>query len=198
MVLQRENEQDSSDLTPEMIELQTTKTLAFTMAVKNALENMVLSGTDVDSLDFAKPDDASFDTPPYYNKVYHPEGGGLSYNEYNPSFAGMTSGSQHGWYLGKFNNVEWTPTTAQDVILTAYLLSPEVCSNINKRLTGDPAIPETNFATWVYTIDGSITSDVNVDLTETECPDCEGKPSLCVTNTLYPDEFTFYTIILAQ
>ena len=45
-----------------------------------------------------------------------------------------------GWYLGRFNNVGWTKSAGQDVILTAYQINESVCRNINMKIKNEAEI----------------------------------------------------------
>ena len=133
---------DSQNLTEENAQFQTTQLLSFAQSAQSTVNQMVMSGTDPYDIDFAKPNASSFDTAPYANKLFHPDGGGLILKEANSTlFTGTANDPDPGWYIGMFSNVEGTPTTAPDIILTAYQISQAICENINEKVTGSTTIP---------------------------------------------------------
>lgn len=197
MAIKSQNENSGGDLTTEQTELLTAQMMAYAANGKNIVDQMLMSGTSPNALNFALPNETSFDISPHYNKVFHPEGGGLGYPPANPTV--FTSGDDSpapGWYIGRPANVEWTPSTAKDVLLVAYGISQSLCANINKKITGTTDIPAVSDLEERIFVDGYYSSSVNVDLTTTNCPDCEGYPALCVQDAT-PD-YTYYSIISAQ
>ncbi len=186
----------SSDLSAEKLELLTTQTVAFAAGAKNVVDQMMMSGTQVGNLDYLKPGDTGYDVPPYHNRIFHPDGGGLSLPAVDPNvFISTDDSPVGGWYIGRFNNVEWTPTAADDVLLTAYGMNEELCRSINKKITGSTDIPVVGDVSEELFVDTFYGGAANVDLTEDVCPDCEGWPALCVTDG---QERVYYNIISAQ
>lgn len=198
IVLARQGDQsDNQSMTEDMAQFETTQVLSFAQSAQSVVNQMLMSGTNVDTLDFARPNASSYDTAPYYHKVYHPEGGGLINKEATSKiFIGVDNDPDPGWYMGRFNNVEWTPTTANDIILTAHQISDVVCRNINEKVTGATTIPAIagtgNLAD--YLIDEEEHSGSNADFDVAVCPDCEGFAMMCVSNTA-ADMWDFYVII---
>lgn len=198
--LSRQEEDSSGTLDEDRLALQTTALFTYTGSAKNVVDQMLMAGSNPDALQFVRPNQASFDIAPYYNMVYHPEGGGLSIparDETSFTYAGTTPDA--GWYLGRFNNVEWTPSAANDVILAAYGISEQLCASINKKLTGDDTVPELDTAGGPaqFFIDYEVSGVANEDLMISDCDDCEGYPALCVASS-DRSIFTYYNIISAQ
>ena len=199
MVLARGGSEGGSDLTADQAELMTTRMTATSGVAKNAVDQMMMSGTSVSSLNFVTPNVASYDTAPHYNKVFHPDGGGLSLEKDAKLFTGTDTTPVPGWYMGRFNNIEWTPTAANDVVLAAHDISQAVCANINKKITGDGAIPVLlgTGDPATYFVNTSFGGPANANLTTAICAACEGHPALCVSNT-GATQFTYYSIISGQ
>ncbi len=200
MVLARGANEGGSDLSADQAELMTTRMTAAAGVAKNAVDQMMMSGTAVSALNFVTPNVASYDTAPHYNKIFHPDGGGLSLDSDNIQlFTGTDTAPTPGWYLGRFNNIQWTPTTANDVVLAAHDISQAVCANTNKKITGSTAIPillgTGDPAT--YFVNNSFGGPPNANLTTAICAACEGHPALCVSNT-GATQFTYYSIISGQ
>ena len=102
------------------------------------------------------------------------------------------------WYIGRFNNYQWSPSTKNDVLISTYQIKKEVCEQINLSLTGDTAIPTLNVAALGgILVDPSLHSFAKADINSSTCPDCEGYPALCVSNVPV-DAWGFYMILQMQ
>jgi len=130
---------EAGELSDTQIELYATQLISYAAQVKSALDQMKFSGARIDDLDFRGPSDATFNTGTQKdrtNRVFHPEGGGVTKGrlpedalDSNPH-----SNPAPGWYLGRFNNVEWTPSAGDDVILAAFQINEAVCAKITRKL----------------------------------------------------------------
>jgi len=69
----------SNNGSTEKEQLQASNILNYQASIKVAIDRMVISGTPVENIDFSRPEDAGFDTAPYTNKLFHPQGGGVAY-----------------------------------------------------------------------------------------------------------------------
>ncbi len=187
------------NLDSDKTELMTTKMVAYAGSGKNVVDQMMMSGTAIGSLDYKIPADAGYDTAPYYNRIFHPEGGGLGYNAADSNGFAMTAASpSSGWYMGRFNNIQWTPTSANDVVFVAYDVTQTLCERINKKITGSTTIPVIAIADLrPYFIDVARSSVANANFTTTECATCDGFPSLCVANAT-SSIYIYYNIISGQ
>lgn len=185
----------SEELDYLKIQLRAEKMIKYATEVKSVLNRMEATGTHPDDLDFMLPSDGNFDTAPKYHKVYHSSGGGLYTKELDETIKNQTVASPPtGWYLGRFNNVEWTPTASEDVILTAYQIDSVICSEINKKILGTSTIPVVGSAIDARLVDNSFGGAANVDFEISNCAACEGKTMLCVENSA-GDQWTFYSIV---
>ena len=189
------NQADHASLDEETVIFQASQLSNYAGAAQNVVDQMLMTGSSLASLDFVYPNVASYDIAPHHNKFFHPEGAGFNYmGAQDPPFE--TCGAcpvASGWYISNITNVEWTPSTATDVIITAVGISEEICAEINERITGSTAIiafdianpsPEMTFA-----------EDAGgADLTTVECSGCDGMPSLCVSNNAV-NRYYYYNII---
>jgi len=173
------------------LEFYATQLIGYAAQVRSVIEQMEITGTSIDEIDFVRPDESGFNTSPHLHKIYHPEGGGLNIATLNEEVIAQTASTPPpGWFLGRFNNVEWTEGSGQDVILTTYQISEAVCTVLNEKITGSPTIPGlTTFMSNVLVDTAS-----NLDLTVARCAACDGYTSLCVTNNI-GDAYSFYTIV---
>jgi hypothetical protein len=199
VALSRSADVGGDNLDYEQNELLTSRTIAYAGSAKNVVDQMTMSGTSIDNLSYVRPNQTSFDTSPHHNKVYHPSGGGLTLAASDAGVFATGLTPQAGWYMGRFNNIAWTTTTAQDVIFTAYGISQAICQGINKKITGAITIPPLQGTgnPLTYFVDSTISSVANANLTNVECPQCEGYPSMCVSNGA-GTIFAYYNIISAQ
>ncbi len=191
---------EAGTVSDEKTQLIATQLISYAAQTQSSIDQMVFTGSEIDDLDFIRPTAALFNTPPHIHKVYHPQGGGL-----NPGYLSANAISQStndpapGWYLGRFNNIEWTATAGSDVILVAYQISKKICEALNLKITGSTAIPAMTNSIRNTMIDDSVHTGTNIDLTTDPsgtpiCGDCDKRSTLCVSNqaqTIYG----FYTII---
>ena len=198
MILGQQSDETSQDLSSEKAQLVTTKTVAYAGSVKNVIDQMMMSGSNINNLNYVTPNQTSFDNGSNINKVFHPSGGGLGYEPPSPDlFVTGTSTPAAGWYLGRFNNVEWTKTASQDIILAAYNINQSVCAAINKKITGSSAIPMVLGPSAGFFVDSTNGGPPNQNLTVAACSACEGQPALCVAGDGNIN-FTYYNIISGQ
>lgn len=203
----------------QQVDFYATQIMNYAAQARDSVLKMTYSGTDIDDLTFFRQGDADYDSEVTYansTKVYHPLGGGLvaqSFPENLAAPAGTTeNGPDAGWYIGRFNNVEWSYTSAgQDVLLVAYRIPEAVCERINEMIAGTDYIPPPQLTTQIRTalIDNTNTTPAHLrsngtghsggttDFDTTVCPDCDGVPSMCVQNST-GDVFAFYDLIAQQ
>lgn len=210
MVARQGDNSESGAMDNERAEIAAAQIIQTSMQLKQGIDMMLYSGSERDpnapddDLVFTTPDDEpAFSTPPNGHKVFHPAGGGLILQPIPPQAIEQVSTNPPArWYVGRFINVEWTNTAAQEVILTAHQISEPVCRAINQKLLGNPAPLTAIVNPRTILIDGSVYSSTNpVDWTTSNCPDCEGKIAGCLVG---PSEvpgrnvYSFYSIVLSR
>lgn len=205
---------EANQIEENRVELYATQIISTASQVKSIVDQMLFTGADIENLVFEMPSDANFETGPFINKVFHPQGGGLNRPRLPSEAVAITSSDPTpGWYLGRFNNVDWTAlgpgnTAAaggleapyEDVILVAYGIDEAVCANINEKITGSNVIPTMTDSIKNVMIDESLHTGTNVELTTGTgniCVQCEEMASLCVENAAQ-DAYGFYSIIADQ
>ena len=204
---------EAGTLSQEKAELYATQLISYAAQARSAIDQMLFTAaSDIDQLDFTAPTDAGFDTGTLIHKVYHPQGGGLLPGKIpTEAITQVTNDPEPGWYLGRFNNVEWTAlaqgNTAgpggaeapwEEVILIAYQINETVCGLINKKINGSTAIPTMTSSIRNTLIDDSLHGGTNVELTTDApdiCPDCANIGSLCVQEG---GIYGFYTLLADQ
>lgn len=176
--------------------------LSYAATAANNLTQMDSSGITADQIDFMLPNDSDFNTDapanPNIHKLFHPSGGGLGYKSL-PQDANDDDGVglAAGYYIGRFNNIEWTPTTAPDIIFAAYEIKTPVCAEINRKLTGSTVIPTVSGDSLEnFFIEASLHSGANAPFEVANCAACEEKPALCVANAAGKN--LFYSILAAE
>ncbi len=201
----------------EQAELYASQLISYSAQAKSSVDQMRATGAYPEDLYFFLPGDTGFDDGATYkdiHKIFHPAGGGLSMKNLPSAIRKdddtSEPGPAPGWYMGRFNNVEWTGSTANDVILVAYKITRPVCEAINEKITGSKTIPKlTGKARDFFIYDAASTpphefstggdhTGSNADFAATgspaPCGDCDGMPSLCVSNDT-EKIFAFYNII---
>lgn len=204
MIIANQNNSSSNDnLDSENTELLSTSTIAFATSAKNAVDQMLFGGTLITSLDYSRPGDTNYNSGVHRNQVFHPEGGGISIDAIDTNvFSDTGTTPKAGWYMGRFNNFDWTPTTANDIVLSAFGISQALCANINKKITGNTTIPAIGNSSNIaqYFVSSTVTgapANANFTIATTVCPSCEGYPALCVSNQA-GTQWAYYNIISGQ
>lgn len=190
----------TSDLDEGRAKVGANSILAYASSVEGAVIRLDRVGTSADQIDFMLPSDGSFNTAPNLNKLFHPEGGGVNYKPLPPDVIGEPPGMSepvNGYYVGRFMNVDWTPTTANDVIFTAFGITKAACEVINKQITGSTTIPAMTNPHRIL-VDTTYHSLPNQGMTIARCAGCEEKPSLCVVSSTDPNRYAYYSVIAAQ
>lgn len=188
---------DGQDIDDEMVEFYANELLEYSAAAKSVVDQMLITGSTIDDLNFVNPTSAGFDTPPHIHKVFHPEGGGLTY-QYTFSeniFGDVPSNLNYynGWFINTLGNVEWTPSTQTDIILSALRIRRDVCEKINEKITGSQTTPALNTNNYSIFQENFYTTD----LTTTSCSGCDGYVTLCVENSA-GTYWSLYTILAAR
>lgn len=200
-VTRQNDSSEGSGLSAEKADIIAAQLMAYPYQVKQAIDMMTMTGVDVSALDFTQPGQPNFDTAPNANKVYHPGGGGLIMARLPDEGVAQTSTTPvSGWYLGMFNNYEWTQSAAADVMLVAYQIKREVCERINHRLFGNTDIPALGSSIPALLIDkenppGTPVHPTNnvAEFNLAQCADCKEKPAICVTDG---SRFGYFTLII--
>jgi hypothetical protein len=205
------NTSETSSLSGDRAQILAGQIQAYAAQVKSALDQMEFSGIAADKYIFTAPTDAAFETedlvgPPIIKniyKVYHPSGGGIVPGTL-PSDSAIASPSTDpapGWYMGRFNNIDWTGTTPalEDVVLVAYQINRSICEKINNTLKGTTVIPVMTDTIPNVFIDEAVHTGTNVDLTTgagQKCPACRNVASLCVQDSA--GYYGFYSVVADQ
>ena len=207
MTLTRQTDtNEAGTLSDDRAELYATQLISYSAQAKSAVDQMLFMGAAIDDLDFMDPSDEDFSEgtqADIIKRVFHPEGGGLIKGRIPAEAVNQsTSDPEPGWYIGQFNNVEWTASEDDDVILVAYQIKQEVCAKINEKITGTTTIPTLGDSIKETMIDDTLYTGSNVDLTTDPsgspiCGDCDEMGSLCVENQAQ-DAYGFYTVIADQ
>ena len=197
---------EAGELSDTRAELYATQLISYAAQVKSALDQMTFTGAKIDELDFIDPSDAGFNSGTQKersNRVFHPEGGGITKGRLPEEAVHQVATSPvAGWYLGRFNNVEWTATSADDVILTAYQIDRGICEKINEKISGSTNIPVLGSDMNTVLVDDVFYTGTNADLTTDPagspvCADCNQMRSLCVQNSVQT-AYAFYSVVLDQ
>ncbi len=190
---------EAGTLSDEKAEILTTQILDYATQTKSVIDQMLFSGTDVWDLTFERPGEAGYNTAPHFNKVHHPEGGGLTLAQLPAeAIAQNSTNPVAGWYIGRFNNVEWTDHTGDDVILVAHQINRAICEKINENATGSTDIPALSGVTLANVlIDDQYHNGSNEDFDTAGCAACENYQALCVSDTA-ASRFSYYAVMASN
>lgn len=190
VTLSRQNQQsDSQNIDEETITLHTLKITEHAQTMKNVVSQMEMTGSNFATIDFINPVSTGFNTAPHIHKIYHPQGGGMSFKSAGDYPSGIfLSGS--GWQFNDSMNVEWTESSADDLVFTALDISEDVCNKINAQIRDDISTPPVATVTAASIFAYAATTD----LTNITCPNCEGYQTLCLEDSA--GDFAFYTVMI--
>lgn len=168
-----------------------TKLLASDLIKHSTSATMVVKQMEAFGINY---DEIRFDLPGTANyalntseQIYHPSGGGLGV--FNATDKYFNDVADRGWQWQNLNNVEWSVSTANDLMFTFLDVDDVLCEEINKQLHGSTAVPITTVSfknTFRYNF------LPNDDLVIAKCADCEGIKSMCIKNSA---SNAFYNII---
>lgn len=196
------NTDEAGNLDDERAKFYATQLISYAGQANSVIDQMLFTGSDIADLNFLLPGEVGFNTAPHIHKVYHPEGGGLNKTNINDGAVTQNiTDPPAGWYLGMFNNIDWTDSTDDDVILVAYQLKRSVCEQINKIINGSIAIPTMQSSIRETMIDDALYLGTNEELTTATvadiCFECNNVQSLCVENQAQT-AYGFYSILAAR
>lgn len=191
---------EASVLSEEELDVMASQIIQVSNQVKQGINQMLWTGRDIDELHFDLPGSANFNTDTV-DQVFHPDGGGIVLPRLSEKMLNSTSSTLDRWHLGRFSNVEWSLGTGQDIILTAFNISEEICLKINEKITGNSSIPSLTGYTREFLVDDSTTGHggSNSDFQISSCTPqiCDDYASLCVANTTN-SAWAYYKIIAMQ
>ncbi len=196
LTLGRETDSGQANaLNRERAQLYATQLIAYATQARSAIDQMTFTGLTVDDIDYSLPGTAGFTGGVAdFRKLYHPQGGGLIARPL-PAEASVPNAITN-WHIGQFNNVEWSETTAEEVIAVAAGLRESVCAEINNIITGDPTIPTISSRADVFFIDDDLFGFTNQPFETSDCPACEGNLSLCILDN--NGFYYFYNILIER
>jgi len=193
---------DQDDSTGELSQgreaVAVNEILSYAATTTNALTQLQATHVQNDQIDFMLPSDANFNVAPNIYKIFHPDGGGLNYRAL-PKLAIEDDSVDPvpGYYVGRFNNVEWTPSTTLDILFVAYEIKTSVCEAINKKLTGSTTIPTVSGSPLEdFFIDDTLHVGTNADFMVANCAACEEVAALCVQDA--GGKNVFYSLLEAE
>ncbi|MEM9469005.1 MAG: hypothetical protein AAF988_02475 [Pseudomonadota bacterium] len=197
--LSSQNEQaDGQDLDDELVELYASELIEYSNAAKQVVDQMLITGSTIDDLDFVNPSSSAFDTAPHIHKIHHPQGGGLTYksDSYPDAFWGYVG--RRGWEHITVTNVEWTESSANDIMLSFMDLNDEICQKINEKITGSSTVPTYTSGYTANALFREVVAVSHLDLDTAACAGCVGYSSLCVADPSAFGQRVFYTILAGR
>lgn len=184
-ISQESGGQQQNQLTEARIKLMASNLIKHVTTTEIAMQSLTQWGVDLDQIRFDLPGAAGF-TSNTTEQIYHPAGGGLQ--PFQASSGYFDTNGTTGWAFQGNVNVEWTPTSATDLIMSFINVETTICEQINQQLRGTTAIPAStvNFSnTFTETAPDN-------NFTVATCAGCENIKSLCITNGTTN---AFYTIV---
>lgn len=182
-------------LTDAQAKLLATDLIAHAAAAEQAVYQMTQWGVDYSEIKFDLPSTAGYSTD-VTKQIYHPSGGGLTFPTYNPDTIFVDNSLSppnvdRGWRWQNITNVEWSSSSATDIIMAFVDINPNICAAINEQLVGNATVP-TSGVNFNATFDYSYSSHDN--FTISDCVACQNKRALCIENGT-GQTYAFYSIL---
>ncbi len=172
--------QQTNQLSEAEANLRASEIISLAASVRMAVDQMNQWGVKYEDIRFDEPSDSGYTTNTS-RQIMHPAGGGITLPVENERYFKLSdTGEQaYGWTWKNTTNVEWSKSSANDVIFSAGNLRPDVCTAINKQLTGSNTLPilHNNFQ---FREHFSHRSSSNIDFMISECSECDKRDALCM------------------
>jgi hypothetical protein len=129
--------------------ITSTTVTQYPASLSTAITRMLLRGVSVAQLDFDSPSSGTFNTAPTNLKVFHPNGGGMSFQNVDPNTVELDS---NGAPLGQWAFVRTSirdvglngseDGVEDDIVAVLTDMRKGVCERINEQITGSIDIPD--------------------------------------------------------
>ncbi len=162
-------------------------------AMRAADEMRSLKGISPNDFNFIKPGTQPLSDDLRRKDVYDSAGGRLKIFETDASYFSKNFPSRRGWVAQQGTNVEWSQTSASDIIFTFVDVDERLCKAINKKLYNDEDIPLAKERASVLFVNGN---QDDGDFTSAICPKCNMHDRFCVKDLT--GAYAFYNVILGR
>lgn len=168
-------------------------------AVKSAVDRMLLRGIVPFDLDYMPPTDPAFNTAPVTNKVFHPNGGGATWQNVDPNTVTLdASGVPEGqWWFVPYKVVGGVGTGDPEHVAVLTHVRKAICEQIDKALIGTTTIPVLAFDETNLTQAGMDTLDDTMIYSDPPPGGLKGYNALCV-QTISDLRYNYYHVLLEQ
>lgn len=166
---------DTAMIQTEKARLEVTQILDFARSLQAGVQEMKIGGVPSATIDFVRPGDLAFDTPPLTAKIFHSGGGKIVYVPIWDALDDKTEATATDWSFVR-NTVDGIGGAGAETIFAILRVPENICESLNKQLTGSAAIPnETGDMAAMF---GAASAPVSA----ANCGSCAGVSALCVRN----------------
>lgn len=167
-------------------------------AARGTVETMVVSGSQTTDISALREGESGYTTAPHYHKLFHPLGGDfmLPTTADSDIFDLSVSSPSAGWKVSDETHVQWTPSSANDIVISAYGIKQEICAAVNERLSGSSTIPALGSAT--PTLAQLLAEEATAaDFAAAQCASCAEYIMFCVSDSA-ANIYAVYGIIVGR
>lgn len=194
-----------SSLDSEKARIVANQIVSYASQAKQSMDNMMFVNGGRPEIDFTTPDEDDFNDQPTGTKIYHPDGGGLNRGTIPKQAQGIgDTNPPTGWYMGAFNNFDWSPTNEDDVLLTAHNIDQNVCGALNELIIGSADIPVLSKSSKLFLIDSEtegfgqgLNENMKTEEPGADCLECADKAMMCVRSG-GAGVYSFYAVLEAR
>lgn len=175
---------DSAGVIREKKLIDASLLVQYATGISTAMGQMMANGTDPESIDFVDPADGSFNTPPLTAKIFHPQGGGVGYEE--------NAGSLAAFVYSKNAEIEDVGLAGAPEFLFVAGVDSEACKMLNLHHTGSSSIPSMSSSEFNDLLAGNAAT-----IDAAACASCVGQKFLCVQKS-GGSTMLYYHVLLEQ
>lgn len=169
----RVSEGVSKGLSEDRAKLEMSSVMNFMQAVKSGFQQMKLNGRDPQAITFEAPGDAGYGVAPHDLKLFHPEGGNVTFTPVWETIDDTSEATATDWSFVR-NTIDGLGGTGTETIAALVRVPQKLCEQINLGLNGATTIPAA-----VGDMDSMFVTAAT-PITAANCASCEGVPALCV------------------
>lgn len=194
-VISNSTKEHKETLNRQTVDAQISVVLNYVSSLSSALLNLVMAGADqstiYQNLLTLKPGDDGYEESPHQYKIFHPLGGGIEYLSSSTNTSSSALATNFNINKGSIiTGVGKSDALIGDIVFTARITSEDYCQAINKKINGSTSIPEMSDSTF----NTLFTSDTEVTVDSSNCPDCVGITRSCISNSS-DSEWGFYSVL---
>ncbi len=179
--------------------IASTTVTEYPNAVITGINRLLLHGAAITDLDYTPPSDATFNNAPVTYKVFHPQGGGVAWQNVDPNTVTLDANGvpEGAWVFVQNKIVNGIGTGLPEQIAVLTHVRKGICEQIDKELIGTTTIPVLTIDEGNLTTPGMDNLDDAVIASDPPPGGLLGYHALCV-KTISDSRYEYYHVLVEQ